>query len=78
MSDKDRSFVIRAFVLTLMLCSISVVVVLLAGLFDNQVDNNRIFAILAPLSQQVTGAAISILSALVAVKATSKDKGDAP
>lgn len=72
MSDKDRSFVIRAFVITLMLCSVSVVIVLLIGLFDNKVDNNRIFAILAPLSQQVTGAAISILSTLIAVKAVTK------
>lgn len=76
MNEKDRSFVIRAFVLTLMLCSISVVVVLLAGLFEDKIDNNRIFAILAPLSQQVTGAAISILSALVAVKATTKGEKD--
>ncbi len=69
MSDKDRSFVLRAVVLALVISALSVVFVLLAGLFEPNVDNTRIFAILTPISQQVTGALISILSGLIAYKA---------
>lgn len=69
MSERDRSFVLRAIVVVLAICALSVVAVLLIGLFNPLVDNNRIFAILTPMSQQISGALISILSALVAVKA---------
>lgn len=75
MSDKDRSFVLRAVVLALVISALSVVFVLLAGLFNPVVDNNRIFSILTPISQQVTGALISILSGLIAYKAGTS-KGD--
>lgn len=74
MNEKDRSFVIRAFVITLLLCSVSVVVALLLGLWEQAIDNDKIFAILQPLAQQVNGAVISILSALLAVKAVKGDE----
>lgn len=73
MNDKDRSFVLRVIVMALTISALSVVFVLLAGLFNPLVDNNRIFAILTPISQQVTGALISILSGLIAFKAGKKD-----
>lgn len=75
MSDRDRSFVIRAITIALVISALAVVAVLLAGLFSTNVDNNRIFAILTPISQQVTGALISILSGLIAYKAGAS-KGD--
>lgn len=75
MNEKDRSFVIRVFVVTLAVSSLAVVIALLIGLFNPIVDNNRIFSILTPISHQVTGALISILSALVAIKAT-QNNGD--
>lgn len=76
MTERDRSFVIRAFVVTLMVSALSVVFVLLAGLFNPLVDNNRIFGIITPIAQQVTGALISILSSLVAIKATKNNGED--
>lgn len=69
MSELDRSWVIRVLVSALVICALSVVAVLLVGLFSSSVDNNRVFAIITPLSQQVTGALISILSGLIAYKA---------
>ena len=75
MSDKDRSFLLRLFAIAIVVSALAVVVVLLAGLFDGRVNNDRIFTILTPLSQQVTGALISILSGMIAFKA-GKDKGD--
>lgn len=78
MSDKDRSFVLRTIVLVLAACALAVIAVLLAGLFSSQVDNGKIFSILQPMSQNITGALISILSGLIAVKAAGTDttKGD--
>lgn len=74
MSDRDKSFVIRAFVITLLVCSVSVVFALLLGLWAHEIDNDKIFGILQPLAQQVNGAVISILSALLAVKASKGDE----
>lgn len=76
MSDRDRSFVIRAITIALVISALAVVAVLLAGLFSTNVDNNRIFAILTPISQQVTGALISILSGLIAYKAGASKVDD--
>lgn len=76
MNEKDKSFVIRAFVCTLLACSMSVVIALLMGLWEEKIDNDKIFAILQPLAQQVNGAVISILSALLAVKYTKGDKDE--
>lgn len=72
MNPKDRSFVLRIIVSALVVSALSVVFVLLGGLFHDGVDNNRIFAILTPLSQQVTGALIAILSGLIAYKSGNK------
>lgn len=74
MSPKDKSFVIRALVVTLVISALSMVGVLLVGLFDPLVDNEKIFTILTPISQEVTGALISILSGLVAVKLTKEEE----
>lgn len=76
MSERDRSFVLRTIVLVLAVCALSVVAVLLAGLFNPQVDNEKIFSILQPMSQQISGALISILSGLIAVKSVLPTKKD--
>lgn len=44
---------------------------LLAGLFNPIVDNREIFKILGPIAQNVSSAAISIVSALVGYKVGS-------
>lgn len=74
MSPSDRSFVLRVIVVVLAASALSVVFALLAGLFHPAVDNKMIFQILTPMSQQISGALISILSGLIAFKA---GKGDA-
>lgn len=76
MSDKDRSFVLRTIVVVLAACALTVIAVLLAGLFSAQVDNGKIFQILQPMSQNITGALISILSGLIAYKAGNSKEGD--
>jgi hypothetical protein len=76
MTDSDRSFVIRAFVIVLSISALAVIAVLLAGLFTPVVDNNLIFKILDPMSQTITGALVSILSGLIAVRTIGKKDGD--
>lgn len=73
MSDKDRSFVIRAFVVVLSISALAVIFVLLAGLFNPAVNNDMIFKILDPMSQTITGALVSILSGLIAYRAGKAD-----
>lgn len=71
MSPKARDFIIVLFSIALVFWGSAVVLSLLVGLFNPAVDNNRIFAILTPMSQQVSGALISILSGLIAYKVGS-------
>lgn len=65
MSDKDRSFVIRAFVIALILWGSAMFVALLLGLYTPSVDNTEIFKILTPMSQQISAAVISIVSGII-------------
>lgn len=65
MSEHDRSFVIRAFVIALILWGSGMLAALLIGLFNPLVDNKAIFSILGPIAQNVSTAAISIVSGLV-------------
>lgn len=77
MSPRARDFIIVLFSIALVFWGSAVVFSLLIGLFNPMVDNNRIFAILTPMSQQVSGALISILSGLIAYKVgTSTGKGE--
>lgn len=46
---------------TLAFVMVSVILVLLAGLFNPNVDNDKIFAILGPAFQMVVGAFIGIV-----------------
>ncbi len=76
MSDKDRSFVLRTAVVVLAISALGMVFTLLAGLFEPAVDNETIFGILGPMSQNITGALISILSGLIAVKINRPEPAD--
>lgn len=70
---RDRSFVLRTIIVVLAISALSVVFALLAGLRNPAIDNDRIFTILTPLSQQISGALISIVSGMLVYKATKKD-----
>lgn len=75
MTEADRSFVIRAFVIALIFWGSAVVIALLRGLWSPTVDNKEIFSILGPISQNVSSAAISIVSALIGYK-VGESKGN--
>ena len=48
-------------VVTLALVMISVVAVMLIGLFDDKVDNDKIFAIIGPAFQMIVGCFVGYL-----------------
>lgn len=59
----DQSpFIFRVVVVTLAAILVSVIGVMLAGLFDPGVDNKEIFAVLGPAFQTVVGAFVGVLS----------------
>lgn len=60
---------------TLALVMIAVISVLLAGLFDAHVDNDKIFAILGPAFQMIVGAFIGILGGRFNQTKQDKDVG---
>lgn len=49
-------------VLSLAAIMVAVVIVLLVGLFDPKVDNDKVFAIIGPAFQTVVGAFVGLLS----------------
>lgn len=57
-SDKLYAIV----VISLAMIMVAVVVVLLAGLFNPEVDNKAVFAIIGPAFQTVVGAFVGLLS----------------
>lgn len=75
-SDKDRSFIIRLAAVAIVIAMLAMVSTLLAGLFNPAVDNDKVFQILGPMSNQISGALISVLSALTAVKFMGKGDDD--
>lgn len=74
MSPRDKTFVLRVGVLTLAICTISIIWAFLGGLFNPLVDNGKIFEILAPVTHEITGGLIAILAAMVAVGRSGKEK----
>lgn len=58
--NQDRLFLIVASSLSAIM--VAVVLVLLIGLFDSRVDNDKIFAIIGPAFQTVVGAFVGLLS----------------
>lgn len=68
MSPRVRDIVILAFVAALIVWGSGMMLALLVGLFHNEVDNEKIFAILGPIAPNVSSAAISIVSAAIGYK----------
>lgn len=58
----DNVFIYRVVICTLAFVMLSVIAVLLAGLFNPSVDNKEIFTILGPAFQMTIGAFIGIVS----------------
>lgn len=60
---KEKLYIIVA--LTLASVMVAVIMVLLIGLFDNRVENDKIFAILGPAFQTIVGCFVGILGSRV-------------
>lgn len=58
----DGKFIFRVVVVTLAAILAAVILVLLIGLFNREVDNKEIFAVLGPAFQTVVGAFVGVLS----------------
>lgn len=58
----NDQWIIRIAAFTLALIMVSVILVLLAGLFNPNVDNKEIFEILKPAFQTVVGALVGIVA----------------
>ena len=67
------AWILKVTVGTLAAICLSVVVVLLVGMFDEKVDNKEIFSIIGPAFSTVIGAFVGLLSGLTINK--SKDCG---
>lgn len=76
MTSQDKSFVIRTAAITLAVVIVGMVGVLLAGLFDPVVDNDKIFDVLTPSFQTVIGCFVGLLAGLTASRSTSTKEGD--
>ena len=63
MPVKDKLYYIV--VCTLAAVLVSVIAVMLVGLFDSRVDNDKIFAILGPAFQTIVGCFVGILGGRV-------------
>ena len=57
----QSAFIFRVVTITLAVVILAVVAVMLYGLFDNRVDNEKVFAIIGPAFQTVVGAFVGIL-----------------
>lgn len=62
--DDLLPWILKVTVGTLAIICLSVVVVLLYGFFDNQVDNKEIFSIIGPAFNTVIGAFVGLLGGL--------------
>jgi len=73
--NKERlTFVVTTLVtITLCVVVLSMVTTLMVGLFDDKVDNNEIFKLIAPAFQTIIGGFIGLLAG-VKLKANDEDK----
>lgn len=71
-NPKLTEWIFKVTVATLSLVVFSVVAVLLFGLFNNEVDNNKIFEIIGPAFNTVIGAFVGLLGGL-SLNRTNKD-----
>ena len=61
MNERLNTIILLIVISTLSLTMASVIFVLLAGLFNNIVDNTEIFKILGPAFQTIVGAFVGVL-----------------
>jgi hypothetical protein len=61
MNERLNTIILLVVISTLSLTMASVIFVLLAGLFNNIVDNTEIFKILGPAFQTIVGAFVGVL-----------------
>lgn len=64
MQDNLLNWILKVTVDTLSIIVIAVVFVLLAGMFDDKVDNQEIFSIIGPAFNTVIGAFVGLLGGL--------------
>ena len=62
--DKVVSYIYITTILTLSVVIISVAIVLLAGLFEDNVNNDKIFEMLGPAFNTIVGAFVGLLGGL--------------
>lgn len=72
-NQKLVHWILRVTVATLATICLSVVIILLIGLFDNQIDNTKIFEVLAPAFNTVIGAFVGLLGGLSLNKSAGKE-----
>ena len=72
--DNLLPWILRVTVGTLAAICISVVVVLLFGMFDDKVDNKEVFSIIGPAFNTVIGAFVGLLGGLSLNKNKDCDK----
>jgi undecaprenyl pyrophosphate phosphatase UppP len=74
MSKEKLTFVVTTLVtMTLCIVVLSMVMTLMVGLFDEKVDNNEIFKLIAPAFQTIIGGFIGLLAG-VKLKSNDEDK----
>ena len=64
MNDELLREVTRVAIYTLAFIAVSMVGVMLYGLFDPKIDNNRVFEVLVPAFQMVLGAFVGFLGGI--------------
>lgn len=62
--DKVVSYIYITTILTLSVVIVSVAIVLLAGLFEDNVNNDKIFEMLGPAFNTIVGAFVGLLGGL--------------
>jgi hypothetical protein len=74
--NQIKNWTLKVTVGTLAAICLSVVVVLLVGLFEDRVDNKEIFSIIGPAFSTVIGAFVGLLSGLTINKSKDCSKKD--
>lgn len=74
--QKLLNWILKITVGTLAAICISVVIVLLVGMFDDRVENKEIFSIIGPAFNTVIGAFVGLLGGLSLNRASPSDEKD--
>lgn len=74
--QKLLNWILKITVGTLAAICISVVIVLLFGMFDDRVENKEIFSIIGPAFNTVIGAFVGLLGGLSLNRASPSDEKD--